>query len=128
MAPHARNAVLLCCSKEEARTLHEQAQHERRTVSAYALNIVMNTVQWDEGFSFQLRKLAYVYAIRGPGPRTKVLLRCSQQEVNRIRRAAEKRSATVSGFIMQELRRSWQAKLLAKSGQQPQANSGQVTR
>jgi hypothetical protein len=89
MAPSDRNAILLCCSKEESKTLHEQAHLERRTVSAYVLNIIMKTVQLDEKLSFHFGELARYYAARPAGTRTTVLLRCSRQEGNRIHQAAK---------------------------------------
>jgi uncharacterized protein (DUF1778 family) len=119
MTPSDRNAILLCCSKEESRTLHEQAGLERRTVSAYVLNIIMKTVQLDEKLSFRLSSLARDHARRPNGPRTKVLLRCSREEANRIHRAAKKRETTVSAFVMQALRTSWQAGLWAKTEESP---------
>jgi uncharacterized protein (DUF1778 family) len=120
MTPSDRSAILLCCSKEESRTLHEQAHLDGRTVSAYVLNIIMKTVQLDEKLSFQLSSLARDHAIRPNGPRTKVLLRCSRQEGNRIHRAARKRDTTVSAFVMQALRTSWQAGLRAQAQELPQ--------
>jgi uncharacterized protein (DUF1778 family) len=120
MAPSARHVILLCCSKEESKRLHEQAHLDRRTVSAYVLNIIMKTVQLDEKLSFRLRSLARDHARRPNGPRTKVLLRCSREEANRIHRAARKRDTTVSAFVMQALRTSWQAGLRAKAEELPQ--------
>lgn len=120
MVPSARDAILLCCSKEEGKTLHEQARLERRTVSAYVLNIIMKTVQFDEKLSFRFRSLARNRATRPNGPRTKVLLRCSREEANRIHRAAKKRETTVSAFVMQALRTSWKAGLRAKAEELPQ--------
>jgi hypothetical protein len=120
VVPSHHSAILLCCSKQEARTLHEQAHHERRTVSAYVLNIIMKAVHWDERFSFRLTDVAQLYAIRSRGPRTKVLLRCSQQEASRIHKAAKKGATSVSAFIMTQLRTAWQVKLRGKAENQPQ--------
>jgi uncharacterized protein (DUF1778 family) len=120
MAPSDRNAILLCCSREELRTLHEQAHLERRTLSAYVLNIIMRVVQLDEKLSSHVGELARDYPARPAGPRTKVLLRCSRQEGNRIQQAAKNRGTTVSTFVMQALRNSWQAGLRAKAEELPQ--------
>ncbi|HJT01587.1 MAG TPA: DUF1778 domain-containing protein [Terriglobales bacterium] len=40
-----RSSVLVRCSEEEARKIRDAAKHERRTISAYVLNVVMGRIK-----------------------------------------------------------------------------------
>src|SRR5215831_2459763 len=104
-----RTALLLNCSEEEAQSVREQARLQRRTLSGYILNILMRTIEVDEKFFSvsRLVPLARESATRPPGPRTTMLLRCSEEEARRIRGSARRRGITISGFVLRSLRRSW---------------------
>lgn len=111
-----RAALLINCSAEEALTVRERAKLEHRGISSYLLNIVMRSVDFEEklwakagGFHALKRSLSRT-PIRPPGPRTTVLLRCSTEESERIRRAAEMRDTTICGFVLHCLKRSWDVK------------------
>ena len=39
-----RKALLIRCTPEEAQQIHEAAERERRTISAFVLNAVMNRI------------------------------------------------------------------------------------
>ena len=111
-----RAALLINCSAEEALTIRELAKAEHRGISSYMLNIVMRFVDFDETlwakavrFRELNRSLSRTPA-RPLGPRTTVLLRCSIEESERIRRAAEMRDLTICGFVLHSLKRSWGVK------------------
>jgi hypothetical protein len=40
-----RSALLVRCSEQEAQTIHEAAKRERRTLSGFILNLVMNRIK-----------------------------------------------------------------------------------
>jgi len=111
-----RAALLINCSAEEALTIRELAKAEHRGISSYMLNIVMRFVDFDETlwakavrFRELNRSLSRTPA-RPLGPRTTMLLRCSIEESERIRRAAEMRDLTICGFVLHSLKRSWGVK------------------
>src|SRR5215472_3332744 len=111
-----RAALLINCSAEEALAMRERAKVEHRGISSYMLNIVMRFVDFEEtllarvgNFRGLNRSLSRT-PMRSPGPRTTVLLRCSIEESDRIRRAAEMRDTTVCGFVLHCLKRSWGVK------------------
>jgi uncharacterized protein (DUF1778 family) len=105
-----RRAILLSCSKEESRTIHALAEDQRRTVSGYVLKILMRAITFEDDLAAiranGLHRLD-IYSRRDPGRRTTLLLRCSKEEDKRIRAAAKRRGATLSGFILGSLRCSW---------------------
>ncbi len=111
----SRTALLIRCAEQEAAIIREQARIERRTVSNYVLNIVLRAVQFEEnlfansGFH-DLRRLGDLHAIRAAGPRTAILVRCSTEEAQRIRASAKQRGATISGYVLRALTRSWKIK------------------
>jgi hypothetical protein len=111
-----RAAILISCLKEEADQIRDRASRDHRPVSSYLLKITMRWVQFEERLYVdftRFRKLdrtVFVRHVALPrGPRTTILLRCSAEESKRIRRAAERRGTTISGFIRQCLRRTWHA-------------------
>jgi uncharacterized protein (DUF1778 family) len=108
----ARTALLIHCSRDEAGIIHERAKLERRGISGYILNIVMRAVNFEETI---LARSGRLHAFMGtrprpPGPRTALLLRCSTEESERIRRAAKMTDSTISGFVLYALRLSWAAR------------------
>jgi uncharacterized protein (DUF1778 family) len=108
-----RTALLINCSQEELRRMRDFAELEHRTLSGYVLNIVMRTVAFEENLftslpGFQKSNAVLTWqATRPAGPRATMLLRCSTDEATRIRAAAKRRRATMSGFVLHALRRSW---------------------
>ena len=111
-----RAAILISYLKGEADQIRDRATHDYRSVSSYLLKITMRWVQFEERLYVDLtrfRKLdrtVFVRRVALPrGPRTAILLRCSAEDGQRIRRAAKRRGMTISGFIRQCLRRSWSA-------------------
>src|SRR5215470_4310444 len=117
-----RAALLINCSKEEARKIREQAERERRTISGCVLNILMRAVRLGENL-VRLRAAGVVevpfarvietYGLnrtpsrKAPGPRTTMLLWCSKDEARRIRIVAKERETTISAFVLHTLRSSW---------------------
>jgi len=106
-----RSALLIACSVKEAQIIRERAAFERRTISAYVLQIVMRNAAIDEKLFEEYGKLRRLvdseFTRRPTGPRTTMLLRCASQESARIRTAAKRRAITISGFVLYALRCSW---------------------
>ncbi len=111
MLSNGRTSLFLCCSKREAEAIHTEADAERRPVSGYVLNIVMRNIAAIEriGHSHRLLNLP-VPRIPTPHPRTAMLIRCTEEESQKIRRAAERTGMSISGLILQVLHRSWNLK------------------
>ena len=111
-----RAALLINCSEEEALTIRERAKAEHRGISSYMLHIVMRFLDFEETLlarvgSFRaLNRSLSRTPIRPPGPRTTMLLRCSIEESDRIRRVADMRETTICGFVLHCLKRSWGVK------------------
>ncbi|OLB32505.1 MAG: hypothetical protein DMG41_29965 [Acidobacteria bacterium] len=105
-----RTNLLINCSTEEAHEIRKRARLQRRTISGYALTVVMRIVEYDEMFLGWLEWLPRMdpnFSERPLGPRTTLLLCCSSEESQRIRRIAGKRDTTISGFVLYTLRRAW---------------------
>jgi len=108
-----RTALLIYCSQDELARVRERAALEHRTVSGYVLNILMRTIAFEESLYASLKHTSGInrglatQAACSPGPRTNMLLRCSEEEAERIRSAAKRRETTISGFVRLALRRSW---------------------
>jgi hypothetical protein len=116
-----RTALLINCSKKEAQKIREIAGRQRRTISGYILNLVMNAIRLDEGLA-RLRALGVeerlpvrdieFYGLEGVssrpvGPRTTMLLSCTIEEAQRIRETAKKKEITISGLVLHALRLAW---------------------
>jgi hypothetical protein len=103
---------MISCSVAEAKQVRKRAKLQRRTMSAYVLNIVLRSVQLDDCLFTQNGRLAVLtppFIRREPGPRTVQLIRCSKRESSRIRMAAKRRGATISAYVLHFLRGSWRA-------------------
>jgi len=93
--------------------MRDFAALEHRTLSGYVLNIVMRTVTFEENLFTSLPRFQQTNPLlpwqptRSAEPRATMLLRCSTDEATRIRAAAKRRRATISGFVLHTLRRSW---------------------
>jgi hypothetical protein len=106
----SRSVLMISCSQEEATNVREKAALQRRTISAYVLKIVLRTVQLDEqlfGNYHRLAPLDFSGLRAKVHPRTVMLIRCSTEEATRIRLAAKRRDATISGYVLLCLRSSW---------------------
>jgi hypothetical protein len=114
MAGGPRTALLIRCTKEEAAKLREQALSEHRSVSGCMLNVLERRLwmeeRWGAGLgapSHSPHALAKV--IRSAESRSELFLRCSQSEAQRIRKAAARRSMSISRFVIFSLQRQWEA-------------------
>lgn len=106
-----RTTLTIRCSQEEAAILHSQADAEHRTLSGCLLNILERVLLFEERYPGELTSLIHAEAlIPPPKPGTKMLLRCSVVQANRIRRAATRRKTSISKFVVFSLRRHWKAK------------------
>jgi hypothetical protein len=104
-----RAVLLINCSRGQAARARELAESQRRTISGYVLNIVMRAVEFEEKHLARVERLGPYPIRRPPGPRARVLIRCSAQEAKRIRMAAARRQMTICGYVLYCLERSWKA-------------------
>lgn len=106
-----RTALLIRCSKDEVAAARAEARHDRRKLSSYVLNVLMTSIEFEEALFLRYKRLADLKlkmpSPHVPGRRTAFLLRCSAEEAHRIRIAAKRRDATISGFVLYLLRRAW---------------------
>jgi|SRR5215831_15743267 len=109
-----RTALIISCTREQAATIHQRADLERRTLSGYVLRILMRWLDLEErliGIQQETgRPLTAYQPVRFPGPKTTMLLRCSKEEAHRIRVGAKRRGTTISWFVLHSLALSWSAK------------------
>jgi len=115
-----RTALLIRCSQDEARRIRREATGERRTLSGYVLNIVLRSLPYEELMRSRTGGRFSVNSRSGnpapePGPRSAVLIRCLQDEAERIRAAAGHRNTTISAFVLHSLKRSWSVKEAASA-------------
>jgi hypothetical protein len=112
MAP--RTAVIISCTQGDAAFTRERARSRRQTISGYILDVVMRLIVIDDRLFATYARLApstWRHPAPAPGPKTTLLIRCSQEEANRIRLAAKRRDSTVSAFVRHALHLSWKATL-----------------
>jgi uncharacterized protein (DUF1778 family) len=102
-----RTALLINLSLAEADRIREEAENERRSISSYVLHRVMNTVEVEERFFSKNSVMKPLNDAVKARPRTTKLIRCSADEARRIRTAAARRHATISGYVLTSLRRAW---------------------
>jgi len=114
---NARTALLIRCSTEEATRIHNYAESERRSVAGHVLNIVLRATAMEERMAAQIPRLHELNRVtartpfRPAGQRTAILVRCTAEEANRIRRVASRRQMTISGFVLHCMHRSWNIRL-----------------
>src|SRR5215831_1176355 len=107
-----RTALIISCSREQAPTIHQRADLERRTVSGYVLHILMRWLNLEEKVACAKagRPLTPFQPVQPPpSNRTTMLIRCSKEEAQRIRAGAKRRSTTISHFVLHALAVSWSA-------------------
>src|SRR5262249_17597215 len=117
-----RTALLICCSRHEARAIRARARLQRRSVSAYVMNIVMRGVGYEEDLFAGLREFRRIWGwkkLRVPGPRTTMHLHSSVREARRIRNEAKRGETSISGFVLHCMRRSWDVEEAYKAPTKP---------
>jgi hypothetical protein len=109
----ARTALLIRCATEEAERIRIEAEKQRRTISAYVLNITFRAVETEDKLFSKLNRYSALNqvlsrrAVTAPGPRTAILVRCADAEAELIRDAARRREIAINAFVLQALRRAW---------------------
>ena len=109
----SRTALFIRCATVEADKIRVEAEKERRTISAYVLQVVIRATELDD--RLYSRKFAYTPLNRDPsrnqfiepGPRTAILVRCDESEARRIRDAAQRRNIPINAFVLHTLKRAW---------------------
>jgi len=112
-----RSALLIRCNTEEAGRIRMEAEKQRRTISAYVLQITLRAVEIDDRLFAKLTTFRSTNqfltrrALITPGARTAILVRCSVVEAERIREAARRRDLPINAFVLQSLKRAWTAEM-----------------
>lgn len=112
-----RTALLIRCNTDEANRIRMEAEKQRRTISAYVLQITVRMVEIEDRLFAKLstfRTTNQIFSRRAlstPGARTAILVRCEVAEAERIREAARRRDLPINGFVLQALKRAWTAEM-----------------
>src|SRR5437667_12097667 len=105
-----RAALIISCSRQQAATIHQRAELERRTVSGYVLRILMRWLDLEERLAVIQQEgdppLTALQPVRPSGKRTTMLLRCSKEEAHRSRAGATRRCTTTSASVIHALAQS----------------------
>jgi hypothetical protein len=110
--PSPRTSVIISCTAGDAAFTRERARSRRQTISGYILDVVMRLIDIDDRLFAtyaRLGPLTWRHPAPAPGPKTTLLIRCSEEEAKRIRLAAKRRDSTVSAFVLHALRVSWKS-------------------
>jgi len=115
----SRTALLIRCTTEEAGRIRIEADKQRRTISAYVLQIMVRAVEVEDRLFTKMNRYSAMNqvlsrrALITPGPRTAILVRCNTEEADRIREAAHRRDIAINAFVLQGLRRAWSVQMTA---------------
>src|SRR5215813_15258445 len=113
----SRTALLIRCTTEEAGRIRIEADKQRRTISAYVLQIMVRAVEVEDRLFTKMNRYSAMNqvlsrrALITPGPRTAILVRCNTEEADRIREAAHRRDIAINAFVLQGLRRAWSVQM-----------------
>lgn len=110
-----RTALLIRCTTDEAERIRMEAEKQRRTISAYVLQITVRAIAVEDRMFAKMsayREMNQVLSRRAlisPGQRTAILVRCSVAEADRIRDTARRRDLPINAFVLHSLKRAWAA-------------------
>jgi uncharacterized protein (DUF1778 family) len=116
-----RTALLIRCTTDEAARIRIEAEKQRRTISAYVLQITIRAITVEDRMFSKMsayQEMNQVLSKRtliSPGPRTAILVRCGAAEAERIREAARRRDMPINAFVLQALKRAWTVDISAHS-------------
>ena len=108
----SRTALLIRCTTDEAERIRIEAAKERLSLSGYILSAMTRTLH-EEMLLSKLNDYRSMIAVSSrraliaPGPRTALLVRCSESEAERIREAAKRRELPINAFVLQGLKSVW---------------------
>jgi hypothetical protein len=109
-----RTALLIRCTVEEADRIRNEAEKQRRTISAYVLFTMVRAIQVEDrlvsSLSSRFGSMNQVLsrrALMAHGPRTAILVRCEASEADRIRESAHRREMAINAFVLHALKRAW---------------------
>jgi predicted HicB family RNase H-like nuclease len=118
----SRTALLIRCTTEEAGRIRIEADKQRRTISAYVLQIMARAVEVEDRLFASMNRYSTLNqalsrrAAIAPGPRTAILVRCEDTEADRIREAAHRRDIAINAFVLQALTRAWNVQMAPPAG------------
>jgi hypothetical protein len=107
----ARTALLIRCNVHEHDRIRAESRKARRTISGYVLHEVLKAVTVDDQIFSKLKYNRPLEQPRRPSPsvspRTAILVRCSVEEAERVRQAANRRSIPINAFALGVLKMIW---------------------
>ena len=110
--PSDRTALLIRCSQQQALTVRKEALAQHRTISGYVLSVLERSLWIERKFGSALESLARLPKPDNrdaKGARTAILLHCSRESAEEIRRAAKRRRMSISRFAVFSLDRHWRS-------------------
>ena len=105
-----RTTLLIRCSQQQADLIRREAVAQHRTITGYLLNVLERSLWIESKFGHGLESLAALpvhETVDSGETRTAILLHCSRQSAEEIRRAAKRRDMSISGFAVFSLDRHW---------------------
>ena len=109
----SRTALLIRCTAVDAERIRTEAEKARLTISAYVLGIATKAAELEDRLSksrtFEPNQTGQPKAVSESGSRTAILVRCDDREAERIREAARHRNLPINAFVLQSLKRTWNA-------------------
>lgn len=115
--------LLIRCAQSEAKKIKDRARRERRSVNAHVLNILARALSFEATYGLahlisgtDRFKKASRYT-RPMGPRAVLFLRCTEDEAERIRKAAAMRQMPLNEYVLTRLARSYDAQARLRSEQ-----------
>ncbi len=107
----ARTALLIRCDVHEADKIRAESKKARRTIGAYVLEEVLKVVSVDDQVFCKLkyyRPLERLFRRSSSlNRRTAILVRCSVEDGERVRQAAQRRSIPINAFVLRALKMIW---------------------
>ena len=108
----SRTALLIRCDIDEAQEIRIKAARQRRTISAYVLQVLLRKIQVEGSLESRRAEVDGLLTSRRPTsgtPRTAVLVRCDSEEAQRIRESARGRGVPINAFVLHTLKQTWDA-------------------
>ena len=110
-----RTALLIRCDTDDADRIRSEARMQGTTISSYVLQSLTKEIEGEErqrrsgsGVPTTLRTTEERVPERSRS-RTAILVRCEDVDAERIRLGAKRRALAINTFIIQSLKRTWQA-------------------
>lgn len=109
MPENRRTSLLIRCSIEDAQMIRTEAATQHRNVNGYLLYVLERSMWIEQRFLAGYSGAVQTPAIPRSVSRKAIHLRCTIDEADRIRNAAQTRFLSISNFVVFSLHRHWRA-------------------